>query len=176
MSKIDRWKKRNRERKQRPQPIAAPRPDPVYVDTIEAVDNRPTPERRARGIWIEPTGKDADDHMIRDAAVDMIGKLFAMNRITYAQYEAARTFQAIVAAFQQELGVSGYRSCLADHTGGYDGSDGNPEVIAAYRAMQRRIGVTRFLLLRTECDKGPDQKPGNLDVLRKALDAFIGET
>lgn len=175
MSKMDRFKKRNRERKDKPQAVAAPRPDPVYIATVEAIDNRPTPERRARGVWQEPTGKDADNHMLRDLAEDMIGRLYIERALTYAQFEAARSFQALVRAFQDELGVSGYRSCLADGGGGYDGSDGKPEVVAAYRAMQRRIGAVRFYFLRSECDKGPERHPGNLAALRVALDAFAGE-
>lgn len=173
MSKMDRFKRRNRERKEKPV-IITPSRDPVYIATIETVDNRPTSERRARGIWLEPSGKDADDHMLIDRACDMIGRLYAQHAITYAQFEAARTFQDIVAAFHAELGIAGYRSCLADNAGGYDGSDGNPDTIRAYDAMKRRLGAVRFLFLRTECDKPSERHPGNLAALRIALDAMAG--
>jgi hypothetical protein len=175
MSKLDRLKKRNRERKDKPVIVEAPRPDPVYTQTVDAIDNRPTPERYARGSWIEPTGKDAADHVLIDRDCDMIGRLYRQNALTYAQFEAARSFQAILAAFQAELGVSGYRSCLADNAGGYEGSDGNPAVFAMYDAVKRRLGAVRFVFLRTECDKPAERHPGNLAALRVALDAFSGE-
>jgi len=175
MSKADRFKKRNRERKDKPEAVEAPRPDPVYIPTVEAVSNRPTPERYARGSWIVPTGKDADDHVLIDRHCDMIGRLFAQHALTYPQYEAARTFQAIVAAFHIELGVSGFKSCLSENLGGYDGTDGNAEVFKAYDGMKRRLGAIRFMFLRTECDKPAERHPGNLALLRNALDAFAGE-
>ena len=146
----------------------------MEIITVETIDNRPTPERRARGVWQEPTGKDASDHMLRDLAPDMIGRLYTQRALNLQQHDAARDFQSIVAAFQAELGLGGYRSCLADDGGGYDAGDGNPAVFAAYEGMKRRLGAVRFMFLRSECDKGPERNPGNLALLRNALDAFSG--
>jgi hypothetical protein len=177
MSKMDRFKRRNRsrERKEKPQAIPAPRPDPVHVEIEIAETNRPTPERYARGSWIEPTGKDAAAHLLIDRHVDMIGKLYATGQLSYAQEASARQFQEIVAAWLAELALAGYRSCLVDGGGGYDAGEGNPAVKAAHHAMQRRLGAVRYAFLRMETEKPSDGVPRDLAALRRALDAFAGE-
>jgi hypothetical protein len=173
MSKQDRFKRRNRERRDKPPVEASPRPEPCYISTIETIDNRPTPERMARGIWITPE-RNPDENITIDRAVDMIGLLFATGQIDYAQHAAARQFQEILESWLAELSLVGFRSCLAGGVGGYDNSDGDPAAARAHDAMMRRLGSVRYWYLRSEIDKGPDGRMPDLAILRRALDAYNG--
>ena len=128
---------------------------------------RPTPERLQRGTWAEPQGMGKDMQPTVDLTADMIGIMYEHKMISTSQEQAARLFQELRAAYLAELGTSGYGSCLADNQQGYDGSDGNPAVIAEYRALERKIGriKTACLVLMTE------GKRVDLTALRRALDA-----
>jgi len=171
MSKHDRNKRRNRERQTKPVPHTITMPQDMPITITFTVDNRPTPERMARGIWITPD-RNADEHITIDRACDMIGRLFATGQIDYAQHVAARQFQEITDAGIAELGCTGYRSCLAGGIGGHDGGDGNAVAWRAYDAMKRRLGAVRFAFLRTETEKPHDARPADLVALRNALDKF----
>lgn len=101
-----------------------------------------------------------------DLASDYIGQLFHSKQINSSQEQAARTFQELRAAYVQELGTTGFGSCLADNQQGHDSSDGNPEAIRAYEALTARIGriKTASLVLMTE---GTEV---DITALRRALD------
>ena len=139
------------------------------IATVEAEDNRPTAERRARGIWHMPKGQGKSDRPMFDRAEDMIGRLYAEGQLTDGQEMAARQWQEIHAAYDTEIGCKGYRSCLDISSGGYDGSNGNPALMREYRRLLRALG-SAAAILRRECAKGPDEKPGHIAFLRVALD------
>jgi hypothetical protein len=130
---------------------------------------RPTAERQAKGMWAELKPRAP----AIDLACDYIGKLYAMKLIEYHHHEAARLFQGIVAAFQADLPIGGYRSCLAEGFGGYDGGDGNPEAVRDYERMKRKLGAVRFVYLRNETAKPADARVRDVDVLKRALDAVL---
>jgi hypothetical protein len=143
------------------QPRLSPARDPGVM---------PTPQRAARGQWADrPKGIEAP---MVDMAHDMIGALHCAGRITYAQEQAARLFQEILAAYLAEYGLGGYRSCLAGDTRAFDAGDGNPDAWAAHDTLKRRLGAVRYAFLRTEVDKPNGAKPQDMDALRKALDAI----
>lgn len=148
-------------------PANTPAAPVTYIAVDE--DNRPTAERRARGIWHLPKGAGKSDRPMFDRAEDMIGRLYAEGQITDGQEMAARQWQEIRAAYEAELGTKGYRSCLDIGSGGYDGSDGNPAVMREYRRLLRALG-SAAAILRRECSKGPEDKPGQIAFLRVALD------
>jgi hypothetical protein len=133
---------------------------------------RPTPERMAHGTWAAMPDDARDVAPMIDLAQDMIGALYASKQITSAQHDAARLFQTVLGDYLAEFAVPGYRSCLAGGTGGVDNSDGDPEAFRAHRAMQKKLGVTRYWYLRTECEKGPDRRPQSVELLGRALDAI----
>lgn len=135
---------------------------------------KPTDERRAHGVWVEPKGLAKHTSPMVDLAPDLIGVLYQTKRITSAQEQAARMFQELRAGYVAELGTKGYGSCLADNQSGYDDSDGNPEAIAAYRSLERRLGRINIALLQVECEKGPDAKPWDVIALRTVLDMVAG--
>jgi len=130
---------------------------------------KPTAERRAHGVWVE--GK-ADQPDV-DMASDMAGSLFHRREITEQQLEAARAFQEVRAAYVAELGVAGYKSCLAGGVGGHDEGDGNPEVFKAYRHITRKLSKPQIRVLEVGLDMPPEQV-GSLTVwkLRDAIDAI----
>jgi hypothetical protein len=127
---------------------------------------RPTAERQAKGMWAELKPRAP----AIDLACDYIGKLYAMKLIEYHHHEAARLFQSIVAAFQADLPIGGYRSCLAEGVGGYDAGDGNPEAMREYERMKRKLGGATFRYLQTEISKPSDAKPFAVSILRAALE------
>lgn len=135
---------------------------------------KPTSERRARGVWVEPKGIAKHSNPMVDLAPDMIGALYQSKQINTSQEQAARLFQELRAAYLSELGTKGFGSCLADNQTGYDGGDGDPSVIAAYRSLERRIGRVKTACLIMECDRGADQRPRDLGVLTRALDVVAG--
>ena len=142
----------------------------VSAPTIaRAPETRPTREQRAKHAhWQKP----AKGGHWKNAAPDMIGRLYAERRLTYDQHEAARTWQELRADFEAELGVSGYRSCLDGSQGGHDSGDGNPGVIAAYRAMETKLGRVKIARLKIECDRTAEAEPLCLEHLRVCLDAI----
>ena len=130
---------------------------------------RPTDQRIAKGVWAEPVGALKSQQPIVDLASDMVGRLHCDKHISDAQEQAARSYQATYEAYIQEMPeVSGYKSCLAGGSAGHDESEGDPAVIAAMRGLQRRVGMIGSAELHRVCIS--DERPANLNILRKALD------
>ena len=131
---------------------------------------RPTPERAARGRWTQPDEKSA---ALVDLQSDVVGWLYETQQITTQQEHAARTFQSLRAAYMAELPeVSGYRSCLAGSTQGFDDGDGDPVVIVEYRTIERIVGLRGRVELLRVCED--QQPPVSLPILAAALDAIAG--
>lgn len=141
------------------------------IRTAPAQTSRPTPERLSQGRWATPQGMGKDMQPMVDLASDMIGALYQSKQITTSQEQAARLFQELRAGYLSELEVAGYKSCLAGGVRGYDGGDGNVEAIKAYRSLESRIGRIKTACLILECDRGQHERPINLEVLRRSLDA-----
>ena len=128
----------------------------------------PTAERRARGVWADPKGGQKDGQASVDLASDMVGRLHCDGLISDNQKQAARAFQNLRAAYITELpGIEGYRSCLSDATPGFDDGDGNPRIIAAYRAVERLLGQAGLREVLWVCDR--DLRPTKLPLLRVML-------
>lgn len=139
------------------------------------IDNgqRPSEWRRRFGVWADPTGAAKSTQPTVDLAADMVGALHCAKRITDAQEQAARTFQAARRAYVAELPeVSGYKSCLAGEVPGFDDGDGNEQVIAAYRSIEARLTMReRSEVLRVCEDNAP---PVRVEILCDALDKIGG--
>ena len=130
---------------------------------------RPTPERMARGTWAEATGAAKSQQPIIDLAHDRVGQLHCEKQITDAQEQTARAYQELHARYIDELPeISGYKSCLAGGSGGYDAGDGNAAVIAEYRRICRKAGMIGERELYNVCVMG--DRPRNIMILRRALD------
>ena len=165
-------KRRNKRRAKGDTPDA-PQRSGAQTIALRAVSKRqstkPTPERRTRGVWVE--GKDAQPDV--DLACDMAGALYQARKISQQQLEAARSFQEVRAAYVAELGVAGYRSCLAGGVGGHDDSDGNPEVFRAYRQITRGLSPRQVVTLERGLDLSPaDAGCLTVHLIRSALDAI----
>lgn len=147
-----------------------------FAPSVEPMERhkaiRPTPERIERGTWAKMPDDASRTAPMVDLASDMIGALYASRQITSGQHDAARLFQAVLDDYLSEFGVPGYRSCLAGGVGGQDNSDGDVEAFKRHRAMQHKLGATRYLYLRSELAKGADRKPASVEMLRRALDAI----
>ena len=109
-----------------------------------------------------------------DLASDMIGELLQAGDITPTQEQAARDFHGLYTANLADLGLSGYRSCLAGGIAGHDESDGDEKAVAAYNALRKRIGSVKTALLIHETGKMAGERPNDLAALRIALDWVNG--
>lgn len=157
--------KRRQRRAQKPTEQQTARPDRGA--------ERPTPERRSRGVWTEPKGMGKHDIPTVDLASDMVGYLLHKQVITSSQEQAARTFQAARAAYLTELPEIGkFKSCLTGEIPGYDDGDGDPEIIARYREIEKALGWRARPEILWVCED--NQPPRNVEMLRWGLDA-IGE-
>jgi len=165
--------KRRAKKKLADQP-AAKSADLQLVRTVAHETSRPTPERHSKGVWAQPQGGAKDQQPMVDLASDMIGALYQAKKLTASQEQAARLFQELRAGYLAEIGTRGYGSCLADNQTGYDGGDGNEAVIKAYRSLEGSIGHIKTACLILETEKGPDQQPYDLSVLRRSLDCMAG--
>lgn len=152
--------------KRKRMPVSAA-PPPRPIDMVN-------PAQRDKGVWAEAQGFDMRDKPVINLAEDMIGRLGTEGLLTPQQVDAARQFQALWAGYRYDLGTHGYVSCLVERTGGYDGSDGNPAAVRAYNTLCSRIGRPYAAVLKLECDKPRHGHPGNIDVLRCALDCVTG--
>lgn len=165
-----------RRRKERNRINAANAPgaplEPVTISTTPAQEREvaPTTEQRAKAAYAKPgEGKGNNAGHWRNLHPDMIGRLHHEGKLSQSQYEAARLWQEIRAAWVAELGTPGYGSCLADNQSGYDAGDGNIAAVRAYTAMRDKIGRVASSVLSIECDKGADRRPSDLVFLRVAL-------
>lgn len=133
----------------------------------------PTPEQQPRGVYVRAKGPGADPRQVVNLASDMIGELLCAGDITPSQEQAARTFQEVRSKWLAEIGAANFRSCLDIGACGYDDGDGDPASIAAYRAIERRIGRLHVAVLASEVDKPAGHKPHILGQLRSALQAMV---
>lgn len=134
---------------------------------------RPSEWRRRRGVWADPTGSAKSTQPTVDLAADMIGALHCAKRITDAQEQAARTFQQARRAYIAELpDVAGYKSCISTSVPGYDDSDGDAQVIAAYRSIERLLTMRERSEVLRVCED--NDKPSRLETLHNALDKIGG--
>lgn len=131
---------------------------------------KPTAERRAHGVWVE--GKDAQPCI--DLASDMFGAMYQARAITQQHLEAARAFQEARAAYEAELGLSGYRSCLAGGTGGHDDGDGNPEVFRQYKRITQGLTPAQVKCLEDAAGRTAQDALPNLTAVRSALEVICG--
>ena len=131
---------------------------------------KPTKERLARGNWTAPDSKGGGAYV--DLACDMIGRLLVFKQITEQQAQTARAFSEAYAAYLEEIGISESKSCLAVSSGGFDPSDGNPEIYARYYSIRKKIGRVRTSMLQTECGKMAHETPHSILALRESLDAL----
>ena len=127
---------------------------------------QPTPEREARGCWVKAEGV----HI--DRAADMLGALEVAEIITPQQHAAGRDWQEARAAYIAELQLSGYRSCLNTDQAGHDESDGNPEAVRHFKALERSVGMLGSAELTHVIEY--NQRPRAIQALRCALDAVAG--
>jgi len=132
---------------------------------------RPNALRKSRGMWAIPKGMGKHEQPAVDMASDMIGVLYVGRQISSQQEQAARLYQELRAAYLAELpDVRGYKSCLAGSVPGYDDTDGNAEVIAAFRSLEKRLTQPMRREMLIVC--GMDERPRNIETLRAALDAI----
>jgi hypothetical protein len=137
--------------------------------SVEA--SRPTSQRMSRGTWAKPQGMGKHERPVVDLASDEIGRLYQAGRITGTQEQAARQYQELRAAYLAELpDVRGFKSCLAGSVPGFDDSDGDPQVIAAWRKCEGRLSQAQRREMLIVCDM--DERPRSLGVLLDALDAI----
>lgn len=141
----------------------------LRVVTKPRETNRPTKERLCHGVWAKATGADRRSQPMVDLASDMIGRLFIEKKITAQQLESARAFQDVYEPYKAELGLGGFKSCLAGGSGGHDDGDGNPEAFKAYYAMRDKVGAVVTACLSIETAKLADEQPRDLAGLRNSL-------
>ena len=162
-----------RHKKARTQATAPTRATQGEVVPITRKDStKPTAQRLARGSWISPDKREGGPYV--DAASDMIGRLYVERQLNASQEQAARQFLELREGYLSELGVSGYKSCLAGSSSSFDAGDGNEAVIKAYRSLEERIGRVKTALLQIETDKLADQRPNDLEALKNALNCVLG--
>jgi len=136
-------------------------------------DNRPTPERMARGMWAKPQGTAKSQQPTVDLACDMVGILHQSGQITDSQEQAARTWQELRAAYIAEFpDIAGFKSCLHGSVPGYDDGDGDPEIMRAYRSLEAKLSMSHRRMLLWTCDMS--NRPTNIGCLRQALDLVAG--
>jgi len=134
---------------------------------------RPTAERLAHGCWSEPQGMGKHERPFVDLHSDMVGLLFEGGMITTSQEQAARHLQQVRARYLEELpDISGYKSCIAGGVAGHDDSDGDPQTIAEYRQLERRLSRDQRAEVLRVCEEG--NKPRSIDLLRGALNVIAG--
>ena len=129
---------------------------------------RPTQERMARGVWKIPRGQGKSELPVLDLAEDMVGQLYQAGKISDAQEQAARTWQARRLAYLAELPeISGYKSCISPDVPGYDDGDGDPDVIEEYRKIEVALGRQGRIEVLLVCEE--NRNPRSLELLRWAL-------
>ena len=116
---------------------------------------RPTDERKARGVWIEPQGAMRAAQPTVDVANDAVGRMYERKLIGKAEEQAARRFQEIRAAYIAEMpDIAQFKSCIAGSVPGYDDGDGNPAILAAYRKIERTMTPAQRSLVIALCEGG----------------------
>ena len=101
-------------------------------------------------------------------ASEVIDMLFQAGKITSSQEQAAIMFKAARSAYMKELPeISGYKSCLAGSVPGYDDGDGNPDIIAGYRALEAKLDRQERISV---IDATDGVHPVSMAMLRSGLD------
>jgi len=177
MGKGDRKHKRRRQRaKQQMQGFVVGNTTTGSQPTTQATDGkaeRPTAERMAHGHWSAPQGMGKHERPFVDLHADMIGRLFEAGDVTPGQEQAARHWQQLRARYIQELpDVASFKSCIAGSVPGFDDGDGDPDTIAEYRQLERRLSRVQRIEVLHVCEDG--HRPRRLDVLRAALNVIAG--
>ena len=134
----------------------------------------PPPETLANGLYAAPQGQGKRHKPFINQAPDLIGLLFLRGKIKPDEEQAARHFQAVREAYKMELELKGYRSCLNTDQGGYDDSDGNPAVVAAYDDLRQLLGPRHCAFVARETEKQAHEKPDDLRRLRVLLQKVAG--
>ena len=116
---------------------------------------RPTDERKARGVWIEPQGAMQAAQPTVDVANDAVGRMYERKLIGKAEEQAARRFQEIRAAYIAEMpDIAQLKSCIAGSVPGYDDGDGNPAILKAYRKIEAMMTPGQRSLVIALCEGG----------------------
>ena len=132
---------------------------------------RPNAMRKSRGMWAIPKGMGKHEQPAVDMASDMIGVLYVGRQISSQQEQAALHFKALRDAYIAEHpDVRGFKSCLAGSVPGFDDGEGDPEIIAAYRSIEKRLTLPQRRELLLVIDD--NERPRNIETLRAALDAI----
>lgn len=147
-------------------------PPKVTQSAPEDRSERPTGERMRRGKWAMPQGMGKHEQPAVDLEADAVGLMYERGFITTHQEQAARTAQQAYADYAAELGLSSGRSCLDISPVGYDEGDGNPEAMAAWRSITGKLTYWQKGAVEWTVING--HAPGNLELLRSALDAIAG--
>ena len=165
-------RKRVKQAMQSSAPVARPQErHTVTTVTVKAV--RPTIERKRRGAWAVPHGAGRGEQPMVDMANDVIAVMYLNKMINSRQEQAARTWQELRRAYMAELpDISTYKSCLAGSVPGFDDGEGNPQVIAQYRAIEAKLSTDQRRAILQACDM--NQRPQRNQILRDALDVVAG--
>lgn len=171
MGKGDRKHRNRRKAKVGAKTTGAKPLQPVEVSTVPANRaQRPTAERMRHGVWAKPQGADKASQPMADVASDAVGRMFHSGAITPAEEQAARHFQSLRQAYMGELpDVVLFKSCLSGSVPGFDDGDGDPDVIRAYRDMERRIGTSARAIVLAVCEEHVIVTGVRLEIFRDAM-------
>lgn len=147
-------------------------PPKLVPSAPEGLSERPTAERLLRGKWALPQGMGKHEQPAVDLEADVVGLMYERGFLTPHQEQAARTVQRAYADYSAELGLSRGRSCLDISPVGHDEGDGNPEAMAEWRSITGKLSYWQRGALEWTVING--HAPGNLELLRSALDAVAG--
>lgn len=115
------------------------------LDDLEQLE-KPTDERRRRGVWSEYKSKDRTERHERDVTAHPIDALEWDGVITSEQAQAGRDYEALMARTRL---VSQGRSCLDMTPVGYgDGDHDDPQSWRSLKELEGRLGLFRSSLLR----------------------------
>lgn len=151
----------------------APRPAPeaVTIATVPADGPvRPTAHQVAHGVYAFPKGPGRKEMPVHHETHDCIARMHRAGMLTDSQEEAARAWQALKAAVRAELSINEGRSCLDIAPAGYDAGEGDPDLMRRWRYVEAKLGPRKSGAMDWSCVQG--HWPGNITLLREALDAF----
>jgi hypothetical protein len=146
----------------------------VAPKSEKAHSTAPTPRQQAHHAYAKPEGQAKNSKPWINETPDLIGVLYKRGRITTAEEQAARHFQKVRAAYLQEIGIAGYRSCLDITKAGHDDSDGDFAVIAADAELRDVLGARVYSFVARETDKPATQRAEDLRRLKIALQKIAG--
>lgn len=138
----------------------------------EKEDNRPTREQRRQGSYLRNKPQGAREEMWINTTPDCLAALHVSGKLTDAQEQAGRDYEALWERWRGELGVSEGRSCLDVTPVGHDDTDGDARIASLMRAAARAMGPHGEREVYWTVIRG--RWPRDLTALRKALDALQG--